>query len=533
MGLYNADGKINLTSVTGSSFTGLYAADGSINIVINNGLSNAGAYHACGALNAVVVTSGSAYYADNGSINVMSNSFGGYSLIVPAGVISLATNYIGFSEALSSPNWTFGGGGTGNNTTVIPLPVNTLTVATQTQTPDSGTGTDPGHGFTCTGLVKDTVTGNLWYGNFGAYNALATGPSPQAQVVQMSPLALGTVVTALNLTPNSTIQGVAYDTVNDSLWWSGAASNLIYNINKLTGASIGTIAVTSFSDPNGIAYDSIRDGFWVTSSGSSNNMILIDRSGTVLRTYAWGAQGLIDHVSFDSTRGSSGYLWCTTGANGTQGVVYAFDIALDRPVCAFTTSNAYAIEGVYVDTNTMYIASDAYYHSVGTPHTVTPDILNVTQTYTVPAIPTQTYQKADAVYTNQGLGPFGRYPSRIIVNRGAGNTSADFMNISRASTVPAGTATCSVYMRSTDGVSSYNVGVRLTNATQQNQVVTGTWTRFTLPGVTALVNAQMQIITRGATGTPGTNDNFADILVTAAMVQTGSTATTYNPHLGA
>lgn len=80
MSLYNVDGQINYTSVSGSSFTGLYAADGSMNIVINDGSTPKGHYHPCGAINAVVVTTPNApAYANNGSINVIANNFGSYS----------------------------------------------------------------------------------------------------------------------------------------------------------------------------------------------------------------------------------------------------------------------------------------------------------------------------------------------------------------------------------------------------------------------------------------------------------------------
>lgn len=48
MSIYNADGKINITEVDGSSYTGLYAADGSINVVLDDGV-NFGLYHPCGA----------------------------------------------------------------------------------------------------------------------------------------------------------------------------------------------------------------------------------------------------------------------------------------------------------------------------------------------------------------------------------------------------------------------------------------------------------------------------------------------------
>lgn len=68
-GLYAADGSINVTVVTGSTFTGLYAADGSWNVIASD--STYGIYHACGALRVTLVTSNQLTdYAANGSLNV-------------------------------------------------------------------------------------------------------------------------------------------------------------------------------------------------------------------------------------------------------------------------------------------------------------------------------------------------------------------------------------------------------------------------------------------------------------------------------
>ena len=44
-----ADGSINGTIVSGSTYTGVYAADGSINMIVSPGSTYVGAYHPCGA----------------------------------------------------------------------------------------------------------------------------------------------------------------------------------------------------------------------------------------------------------------------------------------------------------------------------------------------------------------------------------------------------------------------------------------------------------------------------------------------------
>lgn len=76
---YNADGKITTTVVNGAAYTGRYAADGSWNIVLNDGSALTGLTHPCGALNAVINDSAVTYYANNGSVNVVTIALNTYS----------------------------------------------------------------------------------------------------------------------------------------------------------------------------------------------------------------------------------------------------------------------------------------------------------------------------------------------------------------------------------------------------------------------------------------------------------------------
>lgn len=71
-GYYSSDGSLNVTAVSGTSWTGLYALDGSLNVVEDTGSTYKGLYHPCGAINVKVVSAGSyaGAYSANGSMNV-------------------------------------------------------------------------------------------------------------------------------------------------------------------------------------------------------------------------------------------------------------------------------------------------------------------------------------------------------------------------------------------------------------------------------------------------------------------------------
>jgi hypothetical protein len=50
MSLYAADGSLNITVVSGSTYVGRYAPDGSMNVVVSNGSTYTGLHHPSGAM---------------------------------------------------------------------------------------------------------------------------------------------------------------------------------------------------------------------------------------------------------------------------------------------------------------------------------------------------------------------------------------------------------------------------------------------------------------------------------------------------
>lgn len=90
-GLYAADGSLNMTGVSGLSYTGLYAADGSLNAIAAPGNSYVGAYHPCGALYVtqapVVTTAPNPLRAPDGSMycSVSPYTYGGQRVTFVSG----------------------------------------------------------------------------------------------------------------------------------------------------------------------------------------------------------------------------------------------------------------------------------------------------------------------------------------------------------------------------------------------------------------------------------------------------------------
>lgn len=94
MTFYAADGSMNVTVVSGASYTGLYAVDGSINVIKAPGGSYVGAYHPCGAwwvtVTAAPSVGASPIRAPDGSLNVSENPYtnGGRRVSVVSGSLN-------------------------------------------------------------------------------------------------------------------------------------------------------------------------------------------------------------------------------------------------------------------------------------------------------------------------------------------------------------------------------------------------------------------------------------------------------------
>jgi hypothetical protein len=112
--------------------------------------------------------------------------------------------------------------------------------------------------------------------------------------------------------------------------------------------------------------------------------------------------------------------------------------------------------------------------------------------------------------------------TRVQLNRGAGAFSRVQQVIGP---LAAGIYTDSIWMKTTSGTGTANVGLR-NDTTGVNCVVTGNWQRFQLANAVSSVAPSIQILS--FTGIPGT-DVTADILVWGGQVELGVVATSYIP----
>ena len=451
---------------------------------------------------------------------------GGFSGLNPAP----PTNYMSFSEDVTK----FGAitGGTGAAIPRVFSNGNTLNVGTKQQLPDIPGG-EVGTGFTCTGAVADPDSYDFFVGNFGSSRGGAGTVVTPISIVRVTNDGSTYRTQTILKEAVGGLQGIAFvrgGGLNCFAYVDGASSRVCFA--NLDGTIPRAPLVLPFV-PNGCAWDSIRSGLWLSDT-SNGDVWLVSLSG-VFMAFAdflnWG--GPLDHICFDPSRGTSGYLWCTSGANGSPGVLLAWDISKDRLVDRFLLSDAQAVEGLVISGTVLKVFTDGYYHSTGSlPNTGAPYNKNEMQTYAVSAGNLTQWRYSRAYRSQELNGPFGRQPFHLIMDRGDGDTSADFFIYSRTGDSSAGAVAVNLAItaKAFDPATTQNLGMRILGGASLVNVTFGaSYVRRTTTATYAPAANDAQFGTRG-TQTP---DRAVDIVASAIALNLGATGVAYKPRLGA
>jgi hypothetical protein len=126
-------------------------------------------------------------------------------------------------------------------------------------------------------------------------------------------------------------------------------------------------------------------------------------------------------------------------------------------------------------------------------------------------------------------GPFGGSATRIQFSLGGGTTTSDISAVQQSVTPPVigGTYTRDVWIRSTDGSSSYVMQVQDVSGAATNVAITGTWTKYTVTGVSVgSINLSLRL-RGGQTSGAGANSNTADVLVANDHLRRTPSVSTY------
>jgi hypothetical protein len=437
-------------------------------------------------------------------------------------------NYMSFSEDVTKFNFLVGGAGA-----AIPHAFSagtTLTVGTKQQLPDIPSG-EVGTGFTCTGLCQDPDSTDVWVGNFGNSRGGAGSVQTAISLVRVSADGSTYVGQVAATQAIGGLQGMAFVTsgaLRCLAYVDGSTSRVCF-VNR--DGSIPRAPLSVPFSPNACAWDDARQALWL-GDANSGDVWLVSLAG-VLLSYAdfnsWG--GPLDHICVDASRGTGGWLWTTSGANGSPGIFIAWDIAKDRLVDRFLLDSAQAVEGLIATGTSLKVVTDGYFHSTGSaPNTGAPFNVNEFQTYTIPTVTQWRY--ARAYKSNDLVGPHGRQAYHLILDRGDSDTSADFCLVTRQGDAAATGKVANVAWsgRSTDPAVTVNMGLRLLSAGSVSNFTFGaSYVRRSQSATYANGANDTQIGTRGAQ----TTDRQVDVIGSGLAINLGATAVAYRARLGA
>jgi hypothetical protein len=221
--------------------------------------------------------------------------------------------------------------------------------------PDGGLGAETGKGWTNTGLFWDSSENAFWVANDGRANSSDSTYDPS--IIKLNQ-ARTTILAQIDIkaiwSNNTTVQGVAVDTTNNSLWFCALQENKVRNLTK-TGVSLGELSITG---PNGLAYDAAEDRLIVLDSGGTIRVVN-KSSGAFIRSYACGVSDP-DQLYFDQ---SSRLLYLTYGANRVAGNIRIFyhDIGTAAGTLG-PFSEVLSTEGIAIVGNTLYFCNDGWFH---------------------------------------------------------------------------------------------------------------------------------------------------------------------------
>lgn len=229
------------------------------------------------------------------------------------------------------------------------------------------------YGFTCTGLAYNDLE-NTWYiGDAGTFKVAPLGirivnkmignsnginTKGKIRVVNENFDRIIRTIEFDSFDNNiKDVQGVAFDKSSESIWFCSPNENKVWNVDK-NGQFITSFSITR---PSGLNIDYRDNSIWVLTSEKLSHL---DRNCNTIKDYNIKIPGQ-DQIYLDIPNNT---ILITAGDNYyKRQYLYVFSIAQNRILKKFQLEDSYAVEGIYVKDNVIYILNDGYYHNAKIP----------------------------------------------------------------------------------------------------------------------------------------------------------------------
>lgn len=209
-----------------------------------------------------------------------------------------------------------------------------------------------GLGFTCTGLFYDKEENCFLVGNAGKYKPNDKQFKATIEVVEKDFSSITSSIPCyLNFEKMKDIQGVCKAS-DGTIWLCSYGENKIRHINE-NGQEIGYIDML---EPSGIANDSRSNTLWVLTKKYLYNCTY---DGKVKRKIKLKIKGQ-DQIFLDE---ENNLIYLSVGSNySKESYIYMVDLETNEIKPVYELQDSYAIEGIAIVDDVLYVLNDGYYH---------------------------------------------------------------------------------------------------------------------------------------------------------------------------
>lgn len=213
---------------------------------------------------------------------------------------------------------------------------------------------DNGAALTATGISCDRNSNALFIGNYGKASSEDSDIYPSIISVSQDSFNVNGYI---HFDMDSIdIQGIAFDVTNNSFWYTNGGS--VINCSALDASELSSFSLDKYSKykANGICIDANDDSLWVLCL--YKYLLNYDKKGNLLKVLDCEYIGQ-DHICSDN----NGLLYISAGVDYSGENNYIICIDKNAEIkTIYRAKGSYAIEGVLILDDDLYIVNDGIYH---------------------------------------------------------------------------------------------------------------------------------------------------------------------------
>lgn len=208
-------------------------------------------------------------------------------------------------------------------------------------------------GFTGTGLFWDSNKKVFLIGNAGKIKPNEDAFQATIEIVDQDfSIIKSSIPCYLNFINMRDIQGVS-KSIDDTIWFCSYGENKVRHID-IYGNEIGSFSIAK---PSGIAYDTRDNTIWILTDYYLYNCTY---EGTINKKIKVHVKGQ-DHLFLDE---KNNLMYFSAGANYYgDSYIYTLNLETNELKPLYVLKDSYAIEGITIIDNSLYVLNDGYYHN--------------------------------------------------------------------------------------------------------------------------------------------------------------------------